>query len=94
MFRIFRCSYCDFESKDEQETIAHERTHVKQVECQKIHKKDGVPAVLAMLEKQDDAGEYYELTFFWDAVATNKENARKMSCQFSLPKNKIKLIIE
>ena len=81
--RVFRCLYCDFESQDEQEAIEHEKTHVKQVECVKIQKKDEVPCVMDVLEK----GDFYELTFVWNALVTNKETAREMSCVFIVNKD-------
>ena len=93
--RVFRCLYCDFESKDEQETIEHEKTHVKQFECVKIQGKDKVPCVMNVLGKHvadDEFHEFadsnvYELTFVWKALVTNKETARQMSCIFVVSKD-------
>ena len=89
MITVYRCSYCDFESKDEQETIEHEKTHVKQFECVKIQQKDEVPCVMNVLEKHDAEGDFYELTFVWTAVVTNKETARIMSSVFVVSKDAI-----
>ena len=88
MIRICRCSYCNFESQDEQETIEHEKTHVKQVDaCFKIQKGKAVPCVMNVLEKHGEDNDYFEMTFVWNALVTNKEIVRTMSSVFVVNKD-------
>ena len=86
MIKIFRCSYCSFESQNEQEVVEHETTHVKQVECVKVQQKDEVPCVMNMLEKDGQ----YALTFIWMPVVSiplEGVDPRKMTSTYLVQKD-------
>jgi len=89
MIKIFRCSYCNFESQNEQEVVEHEKTHSETIECTKVQGKDEVPCTMNILEKCGD----YELTFIWRPVASiplEGVDPRKMTSTYLVNEEKMR----
>ena len=94
MIRICRCSYCSFESENEQEVIEHERSHSKTMQCTKFQQKNEVPCMLSILDTPHEDGNFFEFTWTWEAGATDKETPRTMSSKYLVDKAKFVDIIE
>ncbi len=92
--RIYRCSYCSFESQNEQEVIEHERSHSKTMQCTKSQQKNETPCTLSILDTPHEDGNFFEFTWSWKAIATDKETLRTMSSTYLVDKIKFLDIIE
>lgn len=92
--RIYRCSYCSFESENEPEVIEHERSHSKTMQCTKEQQSKEVPCMLSILDVTHEDGNFLEFTWTWEAIVTDKDNARKMTSTYLVDKSKFINIIE
>lgn len=88
MIRVFRCSYCSFESQNEQEVIEHERSHSKTMQVTKCQQKNEVPCTLSILDTPNEDSNFLVFTWTWEASATDKENPRTMSSAYLVDKTK------
>lgn len=89
MIKIFRCSYCNFESKNKEECLEHEQTHAMKVSCVKVQRENEVACTMKVLDK----GDIYEVTFAWDAKDTGRSltsvyAVSKEAVEFCLPEQK------
>ncbi len=94
MIRVFRCSYCNFESQNEQEVIEHERSHSRTMQVTKCQQKNKIPCTLNILDTPHEDGNFLEFTWTWEANATDKETPRTMSSTYLVDNMKFIGIIE